>query len=132
MGKIKFVKKRDGRIVPFDKRKIAEAIFKAAKSVGGENYYLAEDLAEVVTLYLEKTYPTDTPEVEEIQDIVEKILIKTGHAKTAKSYILYRQKRADMRKIRQGVKPEDLTEREIERKKLFGEIDLYMEQKKNM
>lgn len=117
MGKavIKFVKKRDGRIVPFNKEKIAEAIFKAAQSVGGENKYLAEDLAEAVTLYLEKKFQSKTPSVEEIQDIVERVLIKTGHAKTAKAYILYRQKRANIRKVREGIKPEDLVEREKER-----------------
>ena len=117
MGKtgIKFVKKRDGRIVPFDKEKIAEAIFKAAQSVGGENKYLAEDLAEAVALYLEKNFQSKTPSVEEIQDIVERVLIKTGHAKTAKAYILYRQKRANIRKVREGIKPEELVEREKER-----------------
>jgi len=112
---INFVKKRDGRIVPFDKEKIAEAIFKAAQSVGGENKYLAEDLAEAVTLYLEKNFQSKIPSVEEIQDIVERVLIKTGHAKTAKAYILYRQKRANIRKVREGIKPEDLVEREKER-----------------
>jgi len=117
MGKraIKFVKKRDGRIVPFDKEKIVEAIFKAAQSVGGENRYLAEDLAEAVTIYLEKNFQSKTPSVEEIQDIVERVLIKTGHAKTAKAYILYRQKRANIRKVREGIKPEELIEREKER-----------------
>jgi len=117
MGKsvIKFVKKRDGRIVPFDKEKIAEAIFKAAQSVGGENKYLAEDLAEAVSLYLEKNLQSKVPSVEEIQDIVERVLIKTGHAKTAKAYILYREKRANIRKVREGIKPEDFVEREKER-----------------
>jgi len=59
MGKtvIKFVKKRDGRIVPFDKEKIAEAIFKAAQSVGGENKYLAEETLQKQLLFiLKKTF----------------------------------------------------------------------------
>jgi len=126
MGKmsIKFVKKRDGRIVPFDKEKIAEAIFKAAQSVGGENKYLAEDLAEAVTLYLEKKFQSKIPSVEEIQDIVERVLIKTGHAKTAKAYILYRQKRANIRKVREGIKPEDLGEREKERLNFIKNIKI--------
>jgi len=121
---IKFVKKRDGRIVPFNKEKIAEAIFKAAQSVGGENKYLAEDLAEAVTLYLEKKFQSKTPSVEEIQDIVERVLIKTGHAKTAKAYILYRQKRANIRKVREGIKPEDLVEREKERLNFIKNIKI--------
>ena len=106
------VRKRDGRIVSFDKQKITDAIFKAAQSVGGQDRYLAEDLAEVVRMYLEKEYKGDIPSVEEIQDIVERILIKTGHARTAKSYILYRQKRARARQIREGFHPETLAEKE--------------------
>ena len=112
MGKIKFVRKRDGRIVPFDKSKIADAIFKAAQSVGGHDRYLAEDLAEAVTLYLENHYNGDTPSVEEIQDIVERVLIKTGHAKTAKAYILYREKRSRIRRVKEGKTEELLKEKE--------------------
>ncbi|MCL5674946.1 MAG: anaerobic ribonucleoside-triphosphate reductase [Candidatus Omnitrophica bacterium] len=97
------IKKRDGRLVPFDKDKIIEAIFKAAKSVGGQDRYLAEDLAEAVTMYLNKEFKDRIPSVEEIQDAVEKVLIKTGHAKTAKAYILYREKRQRIRKIKQGI-----------------------------
>lgn len=97
MGKIQQVKKRDGRIVPFDERKIADAIFKAARAVGGEDRFMAEELASVVMLFLEKEYEGKTPAIEEIQDIVEKVLIETGHAKTAKAYILYRDKRARLR-----------------------------------
>ncbi len=110
--RIKQVKKRDGRIVPFDKGKISDAIFKAAQSVGGQDRYLADDLAEAVRMYLETQYKGDMPSVEEIQDIVERVLIKTGHARTAKSYILYRQRRARARQIREGVNPGDLPERE--------------------
>jgi len=112
-NRIERVKKRDGTIVPFNKQKIADAIFKAAQSVGGQDRYLAEDLAEVVRIYLEKEYKGDIPSVEEIQDIVERVLIKTGHAKTAKAYILYRQRRARARQIRDGFRPEDLAEREV-------------------
>lgn len=111
-SQIKSVQKRDGRVVPFDKSKIADAIFKAAQSVGGQDRYLAEDLAEAVTMYLEKEFDGRTPTVEEIQDVVEKVLIKTGHARTAKSYILYRERRARIRRVRQGIRPEDLAEEE--------------------
>jgi len=107
---MKQVRKRDGRIVPFEQDKIAEAIFKAAKAVGGEDRYLAEDLAESVTFYLKKQFADKIPTVEEIQDIVERVLIKTGHAKTAKAYILYREKRAHIRKIRKGVVSDDTPE----------------------
>jgi len=98
MSKNETVSKRDGRLVPFDESKIAEAIFKAALSVGGEDRFLADELAGVVTLFLEKQYgPSRIPTIEDIQDMVEKVLIETGHAKTAKAYILYREKRARKR-----------------------------------
>ena len=90
--------KRDTRVVPFDKGKIADAIYKAAAAVGGEDRQTAEDLAEIVTVFLENNYSNEIPPgIEDIQDMVEKVLIETGHAKTAKAYILYRQKRTEMR-----------------------------------
>jgi len=96
--KLKSICKRDGTLVPFDQEKIHEAIFKAAKSVGGEDRFLAQELAGVVTLFIEKNYRDEVPNIEDIQDMVEKVLIETGHAKTAKAYILYREKRAQRRK----------------------------------
>jgi len=92
-----YIRKRDGRLVPFDKKKIASAIFKAAKAVGGENRELAEELAEAGAFYLRRNYSGSVPNIEEVQDIVEKILIETGHARTAKAYILYRDSRARKR-----------------------------------
>ncbi|MCK4905321.1 anaerobic ribonucleoside-triphosphate reductase [bacterium] len=93
---IEKVRKRDGRIVSFDKSKIADAIFRAAESVGGEDRFLADQLAEVVEFYIGKK-GVDVPEIEEIQDAVEKALIETGHAKTAKTFILYRDWRKRVR-----------------------------------
>ncbi|MBN1405813.1 MAG: anaerobic ribonucleoside-triphosphate reductase [Candidatus Omnitrophica bacterium] len=92
------VRKRDGSIVPFDKNKITEAIYKAAVSVGGEDKIKAEELASAVTLFLRKKFEVNTPSIEEIQDTVEKVLIETGHAKTAKAYILYRERRTYARR----------------------------------
>ena len=94
---MEYVLKRDGRKVPFNEKKIADAIFNAAQAVGGEDRALADELAVVVTMFLEKKYAGQTPGIEDIQDIVEKVLIETGHAKTAKAYILYRDKRARSR-----------------------------------
>jgi len=95
------IRKRDGRIAPFDKKKITEAIFKAARAVGGENYSLAEELTEEVIKYLSATrVPGLIPTVEEIQDVVEKILIEKGHARTSKAYILYRDKRTRIREAK--------------------------------
>lgn len=91
------IRKRDGRIVEFSNSKIAAAIFKAAKAVGGADQQLAEELAEIVNQYLHKQLGSSIPTVEEVQDAVEKVLIETGHAKTAKAYILYRDRRTRLR-----------------------------------
>ncbi len=85
--------KRDLSCVPFKKEKIVLAIFKAANAVGGDDFTTSEKLAEKVVGIAEEKYPDGTAEVEGIQDIVEKVLIEAGHAKTAKAYILYREKR---------------------------------------
>ena len=92
------IKKRDGSVVTFDKSKIVDAIFKAATTVGGEDRIMAEELASAVTLFLRKKFGSQVPVIEEIQDIVEKVLIETGHAKTAKAYIIYREKRTSARR----------------------------------
>ncbi len=91
------IQKRDGRIMEFDVNKITDAIFNAARAVGGEDRQLAEELAQVVVKYLNKTKTTGIPSVEDVQDAVEKVLIETGHAKTAKAYILYRDRRTRLR-----------------------------------
>ncbi|NLM46118.1 MAG: anaerobic ribonucleoside triphosphate reductase, partial [Firmicutes bacterium] len=94
------IRKRDGRVVPFDAEKITDAIFKAAKAVGGENRKIAERLTvQVIKELAKKGYNGVIPTVEEIQDVVEKVLIENGHARTAKAYILYRDKRS---RIREG------------------------------
>ena len=93
------IQKRDGRVVSFDKAKIADAIFKAAQRVGGEDRKLADDLAAIVIVYLgEKFTHEHILHIEEIQDAVEKILVETSHAKTAKEYILYRDSRNRIRR----------------------------------
>src|SRR3989344_4448349 len=89
------VKKRDGSIVAFDEQKIAEAIFKAARSVGGADHGEAKRLSGLV---IQKLADKSVPSVEEVQDTVERVLIETGHVKTAKAYILYRHTRTELRK----------------------------------
>ena len=96
---IRQIVKRDGRTVPFDKKKIADAIFKAAKVLGGDNYEMAQDLAHQVVLYLEQHYGEVEPTVEQVQDAVEHTLIENGHSRTAKEYILYRAQRTRVREI---------------------------------
>ncbi len=92
------IRKRDGRTVPFEKNKIVDAIFKAAGAVGGKNYKLAVKLSDNVEEDLGKK--GDIPTVEDVQDTIEKVLIEQGHAKTAKAYILWRQKRAEIREAK--------------------------------
>lgn len=91
------IRKRDGRIVEFCREKVVDAIFRAAQSVGGVDRKKAEELTDKVLDYMGNEFRNHVPDVEEIQDIVEKILIENGHAKTAKAYILYRDKRTRMR-----------------------------------
>ena len=101
MAKITHVVKRTGAVVPFRKERITNAIYRAAVAVGGRDRSIAEGLADQVVAMLEEATPPDRiPTVEEIQDLVEKVLIENGHARTAKAYILYRDERARQRKER--------------------------------
>jgi uridine kinase len=87
--------KRDGRIVRFNRDKIAMAILQAAISVGGRDKGAAEKVTDDVIDRLKAMERLDTyPTVEEVQDLVEKSLIERGHAKTAKAYIIYRYEHA--------------------------------------
>ena len=104
-GRLTHIVKRCGRTVPFNETKIADAIFKAARAVGGEDRVLAEELASMVTMLLEKNFTETPPTIEEIQDTVEKVLIEMGHARTAKAYILYRDRRARVRMSLQVRRP---------------------------
>jgi len=98
MNKITHVIKRSGTIVPFTPNRITNAIYRAAVSVGGRDRSIAESLSEQVVKILTQTTPSDQyPHIEDIQDIVEKVLIENGHAKVAKEYILYRDERTRSR-----------------------------------
>jgi len=95
--KVSKIRKRDGRIVDFDPSKIANAIYKALAAVKMRNRELAERLSREVVMVVEEKFKDKIPTVEDVQDIVERILIKNGHAEAAKAYILYRHKRAELR-----------------------------------
>jgi uridine kinase len=98
MAEITHVVKRTGAVVPFREERITNAIYRAAVAVGGRDKAIAEGLADQVVAMLEEITPPDhVPTIEEIQDVVEKVLIENGHAKTAKAYILYRDERARQR-----------------------------------
>ena len=96
---ITFITKRDGRQASFDKSKIEKAMEKAFLASNDENAKAnAERLTELVVQELEKK-SSASPTVEEIQDIVEKTLIKEDYADTAKKYILYRAERSRAREM---------------------------------
>ncbi|MDO5111063.1 MAG: ribonucleoside triphosphate reductase [Clostridia bacterium] len=91
------IRKRDGTIVAFQPEKITWAIFKAANAVGGDDWEKAEGLCAQVLDMVQLQYGESIVDVEAVQDIVEKVLIENGHARTAKAYILYREKRRGAR-----------------------------------
>jgi ribonucleoside-triphosphate reductase len=93
------VLKRDGRVEEFNPVKITEAVYKAAVAVGGHDRKTAEDISAEVVAAIGQEFRSKRPQIEEIQDIVERVLIERGHAKTAKAYILYREKRKSSREI---------------------------------
>ncbi|MBQ7922741.1 MAG: anaerobic ribonucleoside triphosphate reductase [Clostridia bacterium] len=95
------IRKRDGREVPFSLEKIANAIFRAAQAVGGSDYKEALALAQEVSVRLSQEHAgeEDIPSVEAIQDTVEWVLVKHGHVRTAKEYILYRAERTKVREM---------------------------------
>src|SRR3990167_10299547 len=93
------IRKRDGRIVPFDSQKICSALLKA----GNATLEYGEDTAEKLTAQVldvsQKRISRSVPTVEEIQDIVEEILISSPHRKTAKGYIIYRDQHTKLREL---------------------------------
>jgi uridine kinase len=95
MSKIQYVIKRNGAVVSFSPDRIANAIYRAAVEVGGRDRVLSQELAGKVVAELEQNpNPNYRPHIEEIQDMVERVLIENGHARVAKAYILYRDERA--------------------------------------
>jgi len=95
------IKKRNGELVSFDRVKISNAIYKAAVAVGGKDRARADELARQVEHVISKKFEDRMATVEDVQDIVETVLIDHGHSKTAKAYILYRQKHKEVREARE-------------------------------
>jgi ribonucleoside-triphosphate reductase len=101
---LQFIRKRDGRLVQFSEVKIASAIRKAVRAVQGTDMDKADLIAREVVGILEVIYKDGrVPTVENVQDLVEKILIEKGHAKTAKAYILYRQQHQALRQTKEFI-----------------------------
>jgi ribonucleoside-triphosphate reductase len=108
---LRYARKRDGRLEEFDSNRITNAIWKAARAVGGKDKKLAKIISDQVVTSLEKRFGEEgVPTVEEIQDIVEKVLIEEGYARTAKAYILYRKQHQDLRNLASLLSSSDLVE----------------------
>jgi len=101
---IEYIRKRDGRLVPFEQDKITIAIRKAVRAVSGTDMDKAGQIAREVGGILDVIYKDGrVPTVENVQDLVEKILIEKGHARTAKAYILYRNQRESLRQTKEFI-----------------------------
>ena len=102
--KLTKIRKRDGRIVEFDQKKIANAIYKAMVEVKKPNMRLARRLSDkVVTLLEDRLAKDQIPTVEGVQDIVEEVLMKSGQAEATRAYIVYRQKHKEIRELEKKV-----------------------------
>ena len=95
----KQIRKRDGRIDPFDSSKITAAIAQAGRATGEFNQHKARKLTLRVLTLAHEMQLEPLPDVEEIQDIVERVLLESPYLKTAKAYILYREQHAQIRSI---------------------------------
>jgi anaerobic ribonucleoside-triphosphate reductase len=99
------IRKRDGRIVPFDMDKIRRAMLKAGRATGEFSEDVAGTLSIRVLSIAHVVHGSREPSVEQVQDIVEEVLLASPFKKTAKAYILYRDQHA---RIREMVKKADL------------------------
>ena len=117
---IEKVQKRDGSIAPFDLGRVTNAINKAMISVGEGSEEEAKLVANKVLadlVRIVKKFKNFVPTVEGIQDTVEKELILSEYVKTAKSYILYRDKRSKLRE--KGVQVPEKVRRLTEESKRY-------------
>ena len=91
------VQKRDGRIVPFEAAKIVAAVGKAFAATETPIDGAPEQVADQVVARIEQRFVGRVPTVEDLQDEVEEALMAQGFPAVAKAYILYRQKRSEIR-----------------------------------
>lgn len=101
---IQRVVKRDGRVVPYNRSLIRDAIAKAVEAVNGRDDELSDKLTKQVEanliVFMSDRHPNSAPAVEEIQDIVEKVLIEYNEVEIARAYILYRARHEAIRDTR--------------------------------
>jgi len=101
--KIDHIRKRDGSVVPFSPQKIEQAIYKALAATKAGDKELAASLARRVVEIVADRFANSMPSVEDVQDIVEEVLMTQGYANVAKAYVLYRQQRAYLRRLKQVI-----------------------------
>ncbi|MBI2024933.1 MAG: ribonucleoside-triphosphate reductase [Candidatus Harrisonbacteria bacterium] len=113
------IRKRDGRIVPWDQSRITNAVLKALKTTGEGEEQDARRISDKVVKELQKKYrPDKVLGIEEIQDVVEEMLVVMDYPKTTKAYILYRRDRAEIREQKKEI-PEHVKKLAAESKKYF-------------
>ncbi|MFO7807119.1 MAG: anaerobic ribonucleoside-triphosphate reductase, partial [Candidatus Moraniibacteriota bacterium] len=122
------VVKRDGSVVNFDQAKIQEAVYKSFKETGEGGVQKAKKVTDKVVQMLKKgSKPGQIPKIEDIQDLVEKVLMVLDYEKTAKAYILYREKRRKLRDTEKSLEEAvDLVDQYIK------EIDWQVKENSNM
>ena len=108
--------KRDGRVVDFDSRRIRDAIYKAFIAVELEEGEKAENVTEEVVRLLEERFKEKIPSVENAQDIVIEVLREKGYGNVAEGYRAYREKKLEIRKLREklGIEEPKLTVNALE------------------
>jgi ribonucleoside-diphosphate reductase alpha chain len=106
-AEIKEIRARDGRLVPFDAGRIENAILKAFEATGKANGKISRELATRVAERLSERPAAEPPSVEEIQDLVENALMESGYPETARAYINYRQRHAQIRAAKKFLGVED-------------------------
>ena len=97
---IRKIRKRDGKVVDFNPVRITNAIWKASLAVGEKDLGRSVELTDRVVEILKAGTPVgEIPDVEGVQDLVEKVLMEAGEYRTAKAYILYRKQHQDIREV---------------------------------
>ncbi|MDD5433171.1 MAG: ribonucleoside triphosphate reductase [Candidatus Pacebacteria bacterium] len=95
---IQKIRKRDGTLAEFEQKKITLAIAKAMEASGQENREISQIVSDKVVQLLERRFREEQiPEVEQIQDIIEEVLILEEQVEAAKAFILYREQRRQIR-----------------------------------
>ena len=110
------IRKRDGRVVDFDSSRIKDAIHRAFVAVELENGKRAENVTEEVVRVLEERFEKRVPSVEDAQDLVVEVLKKRGYGKIAEEYQVYREKKEEIRRLREklGIEEPKLTVNALE------------------